>query len=153
MKFLPLLVIGLLLSAISCAQPAIPSVVKEAFKSKYPSAQSAKWEADDADYEVEFSLEGKKMGASFNASGNWLETETAIKKSALPIVVQQAISSGFVGFSVIEVEQISSPEWDNAYEVELKKGKETIEVVFSDSGQVLRKESDDEEEDDDEGNN
>lgn len=153
MKLLTILVVSIFFSTFSCAQTSVPTAVKEAFGSKYPAAQSVKWEAEDDEFEAEFLLSGKKMEASFSASGVWLETETEIKKSALPALVQQAISQGFQGYAIKEVEQLSTPGWDNAYEVELKKGKEVIEVVFSDSGQVLEKDAEEEEEeDDDEGN-
>lgn len=143
MRLFPLLIIGVFIGTISCAQTNVPTVVKDAFSNNFPDAQSVEWEAEDGEYEAEFVLDGKKMQASFNASGAWLETETAIKKSALPAVVQQAIANGFAGFSIQEVEQLSTPEWSNAYEVELKKGKETVEVVFSDTGKVLHKETED----------
>ena len=52
----------------------VPDPVKSAFSSKYASASDIKWEDahenDKQTYKAKFNLNGKKMKAEFDASGN-----------------------------------------------------------------------------------
>jgi hypothetical protein len=133
----------------------VPDAVTKAFQKKYPDAKSVNWASEEDGFEATFQLKSKKMDAEFDAKGNWLETDTKIKVKDLPKAVSKAIAKEFPGYEIEEVEMISSPQLDEAYEVELEletDDKELeIEVVFSSKGKILKKqkEEDDDEDDDD----
>lgn len=42
-----------------------------------------KWDKEDDGYEANFVKDGKTMSATFDASGDWKETETDIKVNEL----------------------------------------------------------------------
>jgi uncharacterized membrane protein YkoI len=123
---------------LSCAQDT-PAKVAESFKTKFPTAKSVKWEKEnEKEWEAEFKMEGKEYSANFSVDGTWLETEHEIKNNELPEAVKMALKNDF---GVYEIEEIEISEKSNgtAYEVELEKGEQTLEVVFDVSGKVLSK--------------
>ena len=146
------ILIGVFGLSMAMNKTIVPEAVKTAFTAKYPTAKKVKWEEEDeGEYEAEFKLNGKEMSANFKADGTWLETETEIKKSALPAAVKTAIASQFAGFEIDEAEQLETPDLGMAYEVSLenKKEKKEIQLVFSADGTVLKNKMDDDDEVDD----
>lgn len=131
----------------------VPPAVKAAFVKQFPKAGQARWEMEDGkDYEAEFKQDGTKWSAKYNAAAKWLETEHAIEAAALPEAVRKSIASGYDGHKMEESELVETPD-GTVYEVALEKGKESLEVVFSADGKVLKskvEDEDDEEGDDDE---
>jgi len=116
---------------------AVPEKVQEAFKLKFPTATSVKWEKEnETEWEAEFKLDEKEYSTNFLSDGTWIETEQEITSSDLPKAVQQTLSKDFAGFKVEEVETTEKPNF-KGYEVELKKGKEKMEVVFDANGKVI----------------
>ncbi len=120
----------------------VPQKVKDAFAEKFPNAENVKWERESAtEFEVEFTLDGKKMEAEFKTDGTWKETETEIKAADLPQQVRSAIDKHIPGASIHEAEMLDLPEVGEAYEVEMKQGRSSkeMEVVFGPDGRVLNK--------------
>jgi hypothetical protein len=132
----------------------VPAAVEEAFNQKYPDAKKVAWASEDDGYEAAFKLKGKKMEAEFDAKGNWLETDTEMKVKDLPEAVTKAIADQFPDAEIEEAERVSTPQWAEAYEVEVeweKEGKEMeMELVFSKDGKLLSKEMGDEDDDEEE---
>lgn len=141
---------------MACAAFAqAPTAVLTAFQQKFPTAQAVVWEAEDEGlFEADFKLGKKKLSACFDEKGTWLETETAIKKSALPDAVRAAIAREFPGYEIDEAEQVETPE-GMKYEVALEKedGDTEIELeaLFSSDGKLLKQEKEEAEEEDDDG--
>jgi putative PepSY-like beta-lactamase-inhibitor len=136
----------------SCAQndKAAPAAVQTAFKSKFPTAQKAKWDKEgEGEWEAEFKMNGKEMSANFKTDGTWVETETEIEESDLPQAVKDAIATLFAGYDAEEAAMVETPDQPTAYEVELEKGETTVEALFNADGTLLKQKN--EEEDDDEG--
>lgn len=125
---------------------ALPATVSAAFSAKFPEAKAVKWAMEnEQDFEAEFKLPGKKMSAIFSNTGEWLESETDINPEDMPAAVSESIARHFPGYEVEEVEMVEKPEKEVVYEAELQKGEESLEVVFSASGQLLSQENDDDE--------
>lgn len=139
---------------VSCAQEPennAPSAVEDAFKAKFPNAKSVTWGKEtDSEWEVEFKLNGVSYSANFSNEGLWNETERAVKINALPETVKNALASQFEGYKVEGAEMVERPDF-SGYEVEIEKGEETLEVVFDNTGKVVKKKvkHEEEEEDDD----
>jgi CheY-like chemotaxis protein len=134
-----------LLALFACSAFAqTPAAVLAAFQQKYPAAQAVEWETEDEGvFEADFKLDNKKMSAAFDAKGTWLETEMAIKKSALPEAVRAAIAKEFPDYEIDEAEQVETPG-GMQYEVVLENedGDTEIEVeaLFSSDGKLLKQE-------------
>ena len=121
-----------------------PKAVEAAFQQKFPNAQNAKWEKEnDAEWEADFKLDGKKYSANFSKDGTWKETEHEISKSEIPAAVQKTLNTDFEGYKVDEAE-ISESADGTAYEFELEKGKTDIEVLIDANGNVLKKQVEEE---------
>ncbi|MCB0649901.1 MAG: PepSY-like domain-containing protein [Saprospiraceae bacterium] len=147
---------GLLLFfvASACAQKNIPNAVKAAFAEKFPGATSIKWEKEDGEFEAEFKWQQSEYSANYSMDGKWMETEKSIDKKDLPEAVTATLADQFKDYKIKEANLLSNPEMEVAYEVELKSGLKTIEVLLDASGKVIKKEKeeqDGEEEDDDDG--
>lgn len=120
--------------------------VKTTFAKKFPKAEKVTWEQEnESEWEAEFKLNGKKHGATFNANGQWLETEQAIKKSALPEAIKATLNTQFKGYKIDDVEKVITQD-GTFYEMELEKGEEEWEVMFDENGAIVKKESEKEEE-------
>ena len=134
---------------MSCAQ-STPSAVMSAFEKKFPNAKSVEWEKEnDSEWEAEFKLNGVEYSANFSNDGTWKETEHEIKESELPSAVKRTLTNQFAEYEVEDVEMIETPEF-SGYEIEIEKGKETIELLIDNSGEVLKKKVEKESEEEDE---
>lgn len=139
-------VIGM--TSLSCAQEA-PAKVQDAFKAKFSNAEHVKWEKENSnEWEAEFKMEGKEYSANFSNEGEWKETEHEMNKADLPEAVSNTLSSEFAGYEVEEAEMVETPKF-KGYELELEKGKSTLEVVFDENGKVLKKKEEKEDDDED----
>lgn len=117
----------------------VPAPVSSAFKSKFPKAESVKWEMENGkDFEASFKISGSEQSVVFDASGSWIETETEIKTSALPQTVSSSIAKQFSGYKIKESEKVEK-QTGTFYEVELSKDKSILEVTFSIKGDVVEK--------------
>jgi hypothetical protein len=134
-----LLVASLFLSVPAFSQKTTPDIVKKEFAKKYPAAQSVKWSSEEAnEWEAEFTDNGKEMSSGFDNNGVWLETEVEITGKELPEAVLNTLKNEFTGYKKGEMSIIEDPKM-NGYEIELKKGEETISIVIDNSGKVIKK--------------
>jgi hypothetical protein len=133
----------LLFSLMGHSQPIpadkVPVNIKQAFAKKFPAATDVRYELETRAYEVIFKEKGVGMSATFDPSGNWLETETEIKESDLPKEVSASVAKNFPGFKLSEVSRTETSDKGIFYEMDLKKDKEGYEVQFSPKGDVLMK--------------
>jgi Putative beta-lactamase-inhibitor-like, PepSY-like len=142
-KIIVMLSVYLLISLMGFTQKLtpekVPAPVKQAFAKKFPGAADVKYEMEKKDYEINFKDKGVEMSANFDATGQWLETETEIKVSDLPKEVSASVAKNFVGFKISEVAKSETPDTGLIYEMDLKKDKEGFEVQFSSKGDLLKK--------------
>jgi hypothetical protein len=127
------------LSAAAFSQKNPSEIIKKEFAKKYPSAQSVKWDSEEAnEWEAEFSLNNKKMSASFDNTGKWIESETVISEKELPAAVVTTLNKDFQGFKKGPVEIFESPAM-KGFEMSLRKGEKSLEVIFDNKGVILKK--------------
>jgi hypothetical protein len=140
MKNILILLVVFSISLVSAfGQKNAPENVKKEFAKKYPAAQSVKWASEEAnEWEAEFTANGKEMSASFDDKGVWLETEAEITEKELPVAVANTLKNEFSGYKTREISTIEDPKM-KGYELSLKKGETSLEVVFDNSGKVIKK--------------
>lgn len=125
-------------SAQKISETEVPQPVRAAFQKQFPSAQKVKWEMEDkTKYEAVFRQNGTESSATFDASGSWLETESAIKESDLPAAVRATLAAQYPGHKLEEFERLQTPE-GTLYEVEAEKGEHSVIVKFAADGNVLK---------------
>lgn len=128
------------INAQKLSNDKVPTHVQSAFKAKFPTVTKVSWELENNTiYEAEFNMNGEEVSANFNNVGDWLETETEIKVSALPTTVMEALKKDFVGYKVNEASKIESTKYGNCFEAEIEKDKESFDVIFAQDGVVLNK--------------
>jgi hypothetical protein len=127
------------ISASAYSQKNPSEIVKKEFSKKYATAQSVKWDSEEKnEWEAEFTLDGKKMSASFDDSGKWLESETPISEKELPASVVNTLNKDFLGYKKGHIEIFESPDM-KGFEIGLKKGDTSLEVVFDNNGKIIKK--------------
>jgi hypothetical protein len=132
----------LLFSFTACGQSGkdVPAPVKSAFSQKFSGAANVKWsQENDKEWEAEFKMDGKDYSANYDNAGGWMETEYKISTKEIPASVTASIGKEFAGYKTDESE-VSETEKGKVYEFVLSKGKEKLEVTFSNDGKLLSKE-------------
>ncbi len=146
MKRLIIPVILLIASGICYGQmqksEEISQASKDAFAAEFPEAQKVKWSIEKpGEYEAEFVLNGTGSSALFDAQGNLVETETAVKENELPQAVKTAIGKEYAGYNLEEIKKTTDSEGNISFEMEASKGNIYVELTFDSSGKLLKKEA------------
>lgn len=77
---------------------------------KLPAAKNVEWSKENEnELEAEFKNGSLATAANFDTAGEWLITETEIKKSEIPITVQGTLKKEFAGYEAKEVEMAATP--------------------------------------------
>ncbi|NLR68762.1 hypothetical protein HGH92_30965 [Chitinophaga varians] len=118
------------------SQDKVPATVKAAFSKKFPNAAAVKWEMEKGNFEAGFQDNSQHFSAVFDAKGGWLETETAVPATALPMEATNYITSHYKGARVKETAKIVKSNGVVNYEAEIN-GKD---VIFDDKGKFLKEE-------------
>lgn len=119
------------------AQKVVPVEVKEAFTKSFPGITVKKWDKEDGNYEANFTKDGKSMSATFDAKGEWLETETDIAISELPAAVSDYVKDHYKGAVIKQAAKLRTSKGD-MYEAEVK-GKD---LLFDMNGKFIKEEDD-----------
>ena len=149
-NLLILTIVFTFISVSSFSQKGPSEVVKNEFSKKYSAAKSVKWANEEKnEWEAEFTMAGKQMSASFDNSGKWLEAETSITEKELPASVVATLNKDFSGYKKGDISIFESTEM-KGFELGLKKGETSIEVIFDNNGKILKKTDVKEEDENDE---
>ena len=121
----------------------VPANVRAAFQTKFPGVSKVEWKLKaDKNYEAEFKQKDVEVAVKFDDKGKWLETETAIERSALPNAVLATILKEYKAYKIIETQKVERA--DNKpilFEVHLENGEEILKVQLEKSGAVASKSS------------
>ena len=142
------------------AKGQVPENVKQAFTDKYPNETNPDWETDaHGNFEAHFKKDGEKYRADFSANGQWIETESSIKKDELPKAIRSVIKDTIYRGSIVasypseairsvikdkydseeitEVEYVQSATKGEFYDVEFKQKGKNKDVEFRANGQII----------------
>ena len=122
------------------AAAQIPMAVQTTIHARFPGASTPEWKKKpDGAYEAEFVSAGVEIAAKFDSAGEWLETETTIRRSAVPVAVRQAISRRFAGYRIVETQSVVAVSDPRAvvYEIHLENVTTVWKVQFNSDGSVL----------------
>ena len=86
-----------------------------------------------------YTLDGFNYTSYFDKDGNWLETELEIDKTELPVAISKTIAEKLSDYSIIDIELVKTADNQIFYEIDLKKGDKIYDILFNDSGKILRK--------------
>ena len=116
----------------------IPQNVRDKFNSSYSNATNVKWTKEKAGYESSFKKGSVDMSVIFDEKGNIVETETVIQLSYLPVEVRESVAKDYSKYKISEAAKIES-RGIISYEVEVKRGKDKIELVYDEHGVLKSK--------------
>lgn len=116
----------------------VPASVKSAFSKNFPKITDIKWEKENGNYEANFSDNGKKMSATFDEKGTWLETESKIEISELPSGVAAYVEKNYKGQKIKGAAKLNMPGGATNYEAEVK-GKD---LIFDANGKFIKETKD-----------
>lgn len=123
---------------MSCKVSA-PDVVQEKFSHDFPAAENVKWGKETKDeYEAEFYINKVEMSANYNASGEWLETETVTPYESLPAEVKAGFEKEYAADKAVEASLITNSRGETLYEIEVKKGFGTHDMLFDSHGTMVQ---------------
>ncbi|WP_299228143.1 PepSY-like domain-containing protein [uncultured Psychroserpens sp.] len=115
-----------------------PEAVKKTFQAKYPGENDPDWEKDsNGNYEAHFKIDGIKYRADFAPEGNWIETETSIKKGDLPKAIKAVIKANFSDEEITEIEKVEHHSKGLFYDVEFKRDGKNKDVEFRTNGEII----------------
>jgi hypothetical protein len=98
----------------------VPVEVKAAFAKNHTNGKVS-WIKEEANYEAEFTLNGKETSEVYTAKGILIETETEIKVSEFPDLVKMKLK----GQKVTEAAKITKADGTVVYEAEIA-GKDIL---------------------------
>ncbi|MBK9419713.1 MAG: PepSY-like domain-containing protein [Flavobacteriales bacterium] len=153
----PLMILSVLaLSVSACGQKVseadVPQPVKAAFMKQFPKADHAHWGMESkTEYEVEFKQGSESMSATYGNTGEWMETEKDLKLAALPAPVRATIAQNYADQKLGDISHVDSPKGE-LYEVDMEKGEQSMEVVFSTDGKVMKEKMEEKGNDEDNDN-
>lgn len=112
----------------------VPSAVTTKFASLYPNVKDVKWEKEGANYEAEFEVNEVETSVNFDATGNFLESETEVAKTALPAAAHDYLAKNAPGVKVKEVSKITDASGKITWEAETGK----LDYIFDESGNFIK---------------
>ena len=126
-------------SLVVSAKKTPPAAISKTFSDMYQHAEKVKWSVEDSkEWEAEFVMNGKETSASFDLSGNWLETEIGMNKANLPQEVKAAFDKQFPDAKITECVKLETPDFIG-FEMDLKLNGESLEVKASPEGKLTVK--------------
>ncbi len=112
-----------------------PEAVKQTFQQKYPGENDPDWHTDkNGNFEANFKKKGIKYNADFSPDGQWIETETRVKKKDLPKAVEKAIEKDFDKYKIVEMEKVEHHSKGLFYDIEFKKDGKKMDIEFNADG-------------------
>jgi hypothetical protein len=142
MKTIIIFLIAIFLSA-SYAQNLkikdVPQIVRDKFISSYSTATNVKWTKEKSGYESSFKKGNVDMSVNFDEKGNVVETETGIKLGELPIEVRESVAKDYSKYKITETAKIET-KGITTYEVEVKRGKDKMDLIYNEHGVLKSKE-------------
>ncbi len=140
-KVIMLLIFGLVVSygfAQKIKESEVPQGVKAAFAKAYPKVKNVKWDKEDGAYEASFDQNKADASVLLSADGTIKEVEIEIEHNQLPAAVKNTLAKEYSDYKVEEAAKIVAGGV-TTYEAEVKKGKQTFDFIFDDTGKLLKK--------------
>ncbi|AZQ60359.1 hypothetical protein EJ994_16670 [Maribacter sp. MJ134] len=135
---LSIMTMSLLLACQSETKGQTPEAVKKSFKSKYPNESDPDWRKDkNGNFESHFKKDGEHYRADFAPNGEWIETESNIKKKELPKAILKVLEADFEDIKIVEIEKVDHATKGTFYDVEIKIDGKKKDLEFSSDGKRI----------------
>jgi hypothetical protein len=132
-----LLAMAVLFSSSMKAGDKVPDAVRQAFEQKYPGVEKVKWDQQNGQCIASFKWNDKKCIATFSESGEWLQSETMLKYTELPLDLKKKINVKYTAGSIKEASKMEQPA-AISYRIYLKPGWSPEWIQFAEDGTVIQ---------------
>uniref|UniRef100_UPI0040482177 PepSY-like domain-containing protein n=1 Tax=Mariniflexile sp. TaxID=1979402 RepID=UPI0040482177 len=123
----------------SCNEQTLPRAVQIQFLELEPSAHNIDWSLNKHLYRAYYTLDEHKYTSYFDKDGNWLETESEIDRSELPVEILNTVTEKLNDYTIIDIELVKTADNKILYEIDLQKGDKIYDILFNEAGKILRK--------------
>ena len=142
-KFLNLMLFsGLLLMTVTTNAQfrKIPGAVTDAFKARYPNAQTVSWDDKVSAFQASFVLDGDSYTARYTSKAEWLGSQKKITEDKLPSAVKDGLAkSKYADWEVKTVVTHYLPGDITEYGIGVSnKGLNKKSLLFSSQGQLVK---------------
>jgi hypothetical protein len=144
-------------STVSTDTIGVPTEVKTAFSTQYPTATNVVWTNYDATatpmvdwdlngwtaptegaYVVTYNLNNDTYYSWYAANADWIGTAYAVSDyKSLPAPVSATINDKFPGYTISSVNR-EMQKGQMAYEIQLKNGDSKAKVLVDDNGTIIK---------------
>jgi hypothetical protein len=132
------MLISTVLFAQKLAVTDVPAQVSTDLKTRFPAAEKAIWEKDNAIYKVNFINDGSKMEITYQNT-TWQYTKWIMGIEYVPQKIKDYVAQYYTGDKVIALSFLDKSSGERVYEVEIAKKKKDIKkLIFDSSNNFLR---------------
>lgn len=144
-------------STVSKDTIGVPTEIKSAFSTQYPTATNVVWTTYDATavplvdwdlngwpapgegaYVVTYNMNGDTYYSWYAANSDWIGTAYAVSDyKSLPPAVSTVINDKFPGYTISTVNREMQKD-KMAYEIQLKNGDAKAKVLIDDNGNIIK---------------
>lgn len=116
-------------------QSQVPSLVLNAFQTKYSSATDLEWELKGDLYKAEFEIGTRDHDLWIDKNGHIKKHKEDFPKSQLPAAIQEQIKSEFKDYKIDDVDKIETGE-KVFFQVDLDSNLGDREILFTADGKI-----------------
>ena len=126
-------------SAQKVKEAEVPKPILTAFQTQFKDAKLEAWDKEkNGEFEAEFTINNVKMSANFSADGELVGTEEEINSTALPKMATDYLAKNYIDNKIEKTTKITGPTGNISFELEVKKGNEKKELLFSSRGGFIK---------------
>lgn len=126
------------------SEKEVPQVIRDNFAQKFPEAKVKEYSEEIENgkkfYEISCVWEGTKMDITFEENGVIAVTETRIEKAQLPEAVQAQLDQNYSEYQIGTIEKVEESGKTN-YEIKVSQADKWQELLFSETGELVKKEA------------
>ncbi len=142
MKKINLFLVTMLISTVLFAQKLavndVPVQVTNDLKNRFPAAEKAIWEKDNAVIKVAFINDGSKMEIAYQ-NNNWQYTKWIFAIDYAPQKIKDYVTQNYAAYKIKELGFLDKSGGERIYEVIItKKKKNNMTLIFDSSNNFLR---------------
>jgi hypothetical protein len=117
----------------------VPPAAKAHFGRMYPMATHVSWDKEaDGTYEASFKLNGRQGSATYDAKGAYIESEQELKVNEVPAPVIAQAKKEHPKARFTEYEKITRANNTTVYEIEVREGGKTKDLLYTEEGLVTQ---------------
>jgi len=120
----------------------VPSIVKDALKTKFPNSNDIEWEKKGEYYNVEFEIGRNDHELWITPSGQIVKHKEEISSAQLPQNIKNKIKTDYKGYRIDDVDKLTIKD-KVLYKVEIetrtKNNKKEVDLILDEDGKSFEK--------------